>query len=213
MGRRVKELRDQLDWTREDLAKECARLGAKITADVIVNIETGRRDKTTKERRRDVTVDELVMLAQVLKTSPADLVLPKPGEDLAITPDASAPPYSVAEWFAGRQWSTGLPPVPFGRNTAHLRLYHAAWEAWEAFKNADRAARWARKSGEEEAAKTHDAVADNRLRDLGQTIDAMLDAGLESPWLTPGVAQMMLKQGWIKHSADELRVYDDIDEG
>lgn len=209
-GRRVKELRDQLDWTREDLAKECARLGAKITADVIVNIETGRRDKATGERRRDVTVDELVMLAQALKTSPTDLLLPGPGETLAITPEVEAEPLMIAEWFAGRAWSSGLPPVPFDRNTAAVRLYHAAWEAWEAYKAADRAANWARKSGDESAAEAHSASAEERLRDFGRAIDAMIDTGLQSPWVAPGIAQRM---SWMRH-ADQLRVIDlsDLDE-
>lgn len=206
VGRRIRQLRGEFKWTREELAQECAKLGVAITPDVIVNIEMGRPDRKSGERRRDITADELVTLAYVLKTSPAALTLPEPGIRLAITPNVAAEPEQIAEWFAGRQWPSGLPPAPFDRNTAHLRLFHAAWEAWEAYKTADRAARWARESSDEDAAARHAAAAEERVRDLARVVDAVIDAGLESPVLNPGIARMMVARHWVRARPDQLRV-------
>jgi transcriptional regulator with XRE-family HTH domain len=66
VARRVREVRKQRGWTAERLAAECARVGAPhLTASVIANIESGRRDQQGR-RRRDVTVDELLHLAGAL---------------------------------------------------------------------------------------------------------------------------------------------------
>ncbi len=74
-GANVRGLREQNGWTRDDLAARCAVIGyAGMTAAMITNIELGRRDKAGK-RRRDVTVDELVVLADALSV-PASALLP-----------------------------------------------------------------------------------------------------------------------------------------
>jgi transcriptional regulator with XRE-family HTH domain len=63
----LRKHRARLGLTREQLAEECARLGADhLTFAALTNIETGRRDRTTGRRRREVTVDELEVLAHAL---------------------------------------------------------------------------------------------------------------------------------------------------
>lgn len=71
---RVREARKARGWLTGDLAARCAELGrAELTGNVIENIESGRRDKDGR-RRRDVTVDELRVLADALDFSPADVL-------------------------------------------------------------------------------------------------------------------------------------------
>jgi transcriptional regulator with XRE-family HTH domain len=85
VARRVQELRKELAWSAARLAQECARVGApQLTASVIANIESGRRDQQGR-RRRDVSVDELLAFAAALGTAPTrllpDLEPPWPDED------------------------------------------------------------------------------------------------------------------------------------
>jgi transcriptional regulator with XRE-family HTH domain len=67
VARQIQQIRKRRSWSAKRLAQECAGAGAEhLTESVIANIESGRRDQHGR-RRRDVTVDELVSLAQVLK--------------------------------------------------------------------------------------------------------------------------------------------------
>lgn len=71
---RIREARKALGWQVADLAARCADHGhPELTENVIENIEGGRRDRTGR-RRRDVTVDELRVLSDVLGFSPADVL-------------------------------------------------------------------------------------------------------------------------------------------
>lgn len=72
----IRTLRRIRNWTAQRFAEECARIGApKLTASVIANIESGRRDRHGR-RRRDVTVDELVIFARVFDMTPRTLLAP-----------------------------------------------------------------------------------------------------------------------------------------
>src|SRR6266540_4947288 len=74
VAHRVRELREGRDWSGARLAEECAKAGyPQLTAEVIGNIERGRRDSGGR-RRRDVTVDELFAFARVFGLSPGFLL-------------------------------------------------------------------------------------------------------------------------------------------
>ena len=65
------------DWTAEILAERCAAAGApELTAQVIFNIESGRRDASGR-RRREVTLDEAAALARVLGVKFDALLTPR----------------------------------------------------------------------------------------------------------------------------------------
>jgi transcriptional regulator with XRE-family HTH domain len=84
---RIKEARKARDWRTADLAEQCEAAGhPELTRSVIENIESGRR--RDGKRTRDVTVDELRVLADVLHFSPADVLggLP-PGTIGSVTVD------------------------------------------------------------------------------------------------------------------------------
>jgi transcriptional regulator with XRE-family HTH domain len=73
---RIRELRQRWGWSAAELAEHCAEWGhPQLTASVIANIESGRRDKSGR-RRRDVTVDEAFAFARVLQIAVGDLVDP-----------------------------------------------------------------------------------------------------------------------------------------
>jgi transcriptional regulator with XRE-family HTH domain len=77
VARRVRELRDQWGWSAAELAEHCAEWGhPELTASVIANIESGRRDKSGR-RRRDVTVDEAAAFARVLQVPVHELIYPE----------------------------------------------------------------------------------------------------------------------------------------
>ncbi len=102
IGERIKQIRDRRGMTAKQLAARCKEIGApEITAPVIANIETGRRGPDGK-RRRDVTVDEVLILAYALEVPPILLLLPRGGtEKLQITPDAGMDLMTAAAWAAG----------------------------------------------------------------------------------------------------------------
>lgn len=73
---------------------------------MLVNIETGRPDKQTGKRRRDVTVDELLILALALDVPPTELVLPMDlvGEErtwLQVAPKFNISAWGALFWIAG----------------------------------------------------------------------------------------------------------------
>ena len=101
-GTRVREARDRRRWTARQLAEHCADAGApELTASVIANIETGRKD-ASGQRRRDVTIDELLSLAYVLEVPPVALLAPGEGERILITAKAEMGIAVALAFFSGR---------------------------------------------------------------------------------------------------------------
>jgi 8-oxo-dGTP diphosphatase len=101
-GARVREARGRRRWTARELAERCAEAGAPgLTGSVIANIETGRRDKDG-QRRRDITVDELLALAYALEVPPAALLAPGEGERIQITSKAEMGAAVALAFFSGR---------------------------------------------------------------------------------------------------------------
>lgn len=73
IGRRVSVLRKKRGWSLVALARECAALGyGQLTKNALENIEYGRIREG--QRRRRVTVEELMMLSHVLSVSPSYLL-------------------------------------------------------------------------------------------------------------------------------------------
>jgi transcriptional regulator with XRE-family HTH domain len=91
----VKQVRARRGYTVKDLAARCSELGAhELTANVLTNIEV---------RRRDVSADELLVLALALDVAPVHLLTPPPGAAtaLAVTADVVADPETAALWIRG----------------------------------------------------------------------------------------------------------------
>ncbi|MEU9516616.1 helix-turn-helix transcriptional regulator [Micromonospora sp. NPDC048169] len=118
----VARLRRASGLNRDELAKRCAERGYPLTGATIANIETGRRDAKTGKRRREVTVDELVVLADALDTVPALLVFPL-GRS-AVTEwigQGSVDTWVAVRWFGGQ----GDNPIVALGSTEHLERERA----------------------------------------------------------------------------------------
>jgi hypothetical protein len=124
-------VRRRRGWTAAQLAARCAEAGApEITSQVVANIETGRKGADDR-RRRDVTVDELLILAWALGIPPDFLWLPLDGRDeLEVTPAARLGALEAAGWAAGQR-DAWKPVGPDGSD----RDRAAAW--WRATRPMD----------------------------------------------------------------------------
>ena len=96
-GIRVRQARQRRNWTAKDLADRCAAAGApQITPTVITNLETRRR------KTREISVDEVLVLAHVLDVAPLQLIVPQDeGEELEVVPGLSLGGLAAADWIAG----------------------------------------------------------------------------------------------------------------
>ncbi|MBB1251756.1 helix-turn-helix transcriptional regulator [Streptomyces sp. OF3] len=104
VARNVKRLREGRGMTIYAMSGALGRTGRPITPSAIAKIE---------KQQRQVTVDDLTALAEVLDVSPATLLLPaadKAKEPVQITPETSAPWQAAWRWVHG-QHPLAHPPV------------------------------------------------------------------------------------------------------
>lgn len=83
----IRRARKELGWSMADLAAHCAELGdgaEVVTENVIENIESGRRRKG--ERTRDITVDEVTVIAKAMGL-PAAILFPPASPPPGFDPD------------------------------------------------------------------------------------------------------------------------------
>lgn len=82
-------------WSAERLAEEMTKVGVPWNADVVVNLEHGRR--------KSLRVHELLALAWVLEVaSPVDLLAAEGSVDMVwVTPEQRASAETVRAWFKG----------------------------------------------------------------------------------------------------------------
>ncbi len=113
VAERIKEVRKARGLTTKTLAERCARLGApQISASVLMNIESGRRDPDAR-RRRDISVDEWAVIGYALGVSPLVLLLPGDDEPFALTPQLATTARIVYDWLVGER----RPPLPTGAHS------------------------------------------------------------------------------------------------
>ena len=129
-GRRIKTLRKAKGWSVRRLVDECAAVGFEVTSNVIENIEGIQRERAHgSQRRRGITVDELMALALVLDVSPLALLLPEEPSAYPITPDVQPSAESVYQWLIAtleRPRESPNAPTPeeqlFAGNALHKAL-------------------------------------------------------------------------------------------
>lgn len=119
VAQQINRLRRKAGLNREQLAEKIQALapGKSLSAAAIGNIETGRRDKDGK-RRREVTVDEVMIFAKVLGVPPLLLVYPL-NEERAheVLPGREMPVWPAAKWFTGE--APLATQMPDGRWAVH----------------------------------------------------------------------------------------------
>jgi transcriptional regulator with XRE-family HTH domain len=104
---RVRELRQRWGWSAARLAERCAEVGApQLTASVIANIESGRRDKQGR-RRREVTVDEARYLGLALSV-PIDVLMQEEGAPIVDAQDLIGA--VLVQYLGGGRYAFRRPP-------------------------------------------------------------------------------------------------------
>ncbi|MFD7020051.1 hypothetical protein [Streptomyces sp. NPDC059928] len=197
--------RTRLGLNREQLAEECARLGAReLTYAAITNIETGRRDKAGK-RRREVTIDELMTFGYALGVPPLLLALPLGSADRVPSPARWGGLHPHYAW----RWVTGEEPPAFrnaeGRTVVDdtsiggedgpdrmevwqkvsvpTEVYRSLQAAVAALRKAGGQHHFARERHGQDSAETreaHGAYLD-RLQEFATVLNEMTDLGLRIP--------------------------------
>lgn len=115
MAAEVMRRRQEARLSREEVADRCRALGWEMSAAGLANIETGRRDKDTRRRRREVTVDELVVLARALDVAPVLLMTPLGVlDDVEVLPGHVLPAWRAYQWVTGDRTWTGPVDDPRG---------------------------------------------------------------------------------------------------
>lgn len=187
--------------TAQQLADRCALIGAPhLTASVIANIETGRRDDSGR-RRRDVTVDEWLDLAYALNASPSLLLLPLDRDQVAITPTLDMHPADALAWISGEsEPSDGERRAEWREVMAPVSLYRAIRQYWEDVARI-------------EATDTESKHYRFALRMLAQTVDAMIDQGLVPVELPAEWVSEMKREDWLRHPAEVPIQKEDCDDG
>lgn len=118
----VATYRSRREWTQADLAENLEALGLPWDRSTVAKVESGRRQ---------VTVEELVVLAAALDVSPLALFLPRDDtQRVQITPNKSVDGYWAWQWARGE-----LVPVG-GQLPADFRFYREGSPSTEA--NADK---------------------------------------------------------------------------
>jgi transcriptional regulator with XRE-family HTH domain len=98
---RVRKYRLIRDWSVRRLAEECAKRGAaQLTAASLGNIERGV-DPDAKRKRREVTVEELLILAYVLDVPPVALLLPIESSKVEPVPGVQVETIIAMKWIDG----------------------------------------------------------------------------------------------------------------
>lgn len=188
--------------TAQQLAERCAQVGLpQLTASVIANIETGRRDERGR-RRRDVTVDEWLGFARALNVGPALLLLPMDRGPVPITPTVDQHPSEALAWLAAdsepsdseqrAEWREAMAPVSLYRTVRHY------WEDVARIEASDAGAQ-----------SKHYRFA---LRMLAQTVDSMIDLGLVPVELPAEWVAEMKREDWLRHP-DEVPIRGSADDG
>ncbi|PRY43290.1 hypothetical protein [Umezawaea tangerina] len=100
----ISKRRKAAELTRAQLAKLCSDVGGPALSPTVIGyIETGRRDPEGR-RRREVTVDELLIFAKAFEVSPLLLIFPVDMDDdhtVEVLPGRDLPVWMAAKWFTG----------------------------------------------------------------------------------------------------------------
>jgi transcriptional regulator with XRE-family HTH domain len=132
VAEQVTRWRKHRGWNREELATRCKDIGMpQLTAASITNIESGRRQNGV--RRRQITVDELLVLAAALRV-PAFLLITPIGvdHDIEMIPGVFSDPWDAYTICAGAS------PQVFGDYTSVDTNFRAKLDVYKRHDEASR---------------------------------------------------------------------------
>lgn len=96
VGRAVVRCRKQQGVSAARLSELCAEAGFPIPRNTITNLENGRKES--------LPVHEVVVLAEALKVSPADLLFPAGTDETVLTARGEQDIVTTALWFSGVEY-------------------------------------------------------------------------------------------------------------
>lgn len=107
---RIRVFRKRQNLTLNQLADTCAGLGApQLSFSALANIERGATAES-KRKPRDVSLEELLIIARALGIAPALLMFPVGEQDeIQVLPGVAASPWDALQWFAGYNVASGQP--------------------------------------------------------------------------------------------------------
>ncbi|MFC1434260.1 helix-turn-helix transcriptional regulator [Streptacidiphilus sp. N1-3] len=211
VAEQVRKRREELGMTRDQLAERCASLGyPEITYAALTNIE-----RRASSRRRDVTVDELMILGFALSIPPLLLAFPVGDIDKVPLPPRSNRISTHWAW----KWAAGLEPPgmrnegggisvasgPTGGDNSRYRDSLDAWRAAvqplqayqelqaasDALAEAIRERDFARIGYGEESPEYRNANAGRlaAFRGVAEVLNRMMSEGRQVPAYTPTWAE------------------------
>ncbi len=195
-------------------AEECQRLGApRLTEASIGNIE---RTKHGQRKRREVTVDEVFVLAYALGMPPLLMMIPL-GENelLQLTTTATVHPHLAWDGATGEtvltltdRYATRIKENYKGRII--VAAFKALRGAQDAYLHADTSLRIAQDKGSpEQVTRATERVADT-IPAFAEAVENILRHGLEVPHYPRDVTDMLRRSG-ILSDPDRLVVADPTD--
>ena len=201
VAERVKHYRRRLGWSVRQLAEECAWLGApQLTEASLGNIERGPGGK---RKRRDVTVDELMILGYALGVPPLLLMIPLgENEPLRITSKAELHPHLAWDVTTG-----AAPLVVTGNYVTKVTESHEALltvqafarlrVAQDAYDQAISRARAYADSGSDRQRQAAQEAVTEALVPFAEAVEDVIRLGLEVPQWSRGTLDDLLGTGII----------------
>lgn len=223
VAEQIRSHRERLGLTREQLAAECRKLGAPgLSASAIVNIETGRRNPETNKRRREITVEELLVFSYALAVPPLQLLFPLAGmKEVPLPPEwKGVHPFLAWRWAAGEEAPSyvrgdGKPyvdrsrigengPTRFEawRQVAHpIELNRRLLDETRAFMKAGgRLAYYSEMNMlDAEEAQHQTLVRHHHLTQMAETLEEMMRAGVRTPAYDPETVEELRHTGLLAH--------------
>lgn len=203
----IRKHRDRVGLTREQLAAECAKLGApELTFGALTNIETGRKDPKTGMRRRDVSVEELQVIAYALGVPLLELMFPlKDQETVPVPPDWQ----QVQPLLAWRVAIGEEPPTRIhsdrGLYADHDRIGESGPTRLQAWQGIRGVVQWHRRLGDETReyqraeASGDDDGRRRAIERVARTLEEMMAAGLVVPAYPLDFVEEIRKTGLITY--------------
>ena len=165
----VARLRKTAGLTREQLAARCADLGwPALTVGVVGSIETGRPDETGR-RRREVTVDELAILAAALNVPPLQLIYPLGAQRVV-----EMLPGRITDVWVAYRWAYG--------DLTRVGGHHRDW--------------WGGRTDELDLHQRHTAAVDQFIRNLDDEHGDLAHRAAALKQLAE-VREDMARRGWV----------------
>ncbi|GAA1837290.1 hypothetical protein [Actinomadura chokoriensis] len=192
IARQVSALRSARGLTAKELGERMTARGCKWDRFTVSALEKGAKGE--KGARQNVTVAELLALADALDVPPVTLLVPLDGRtDLEVAPNVARSSYSALFWVTGEN-----APADAERRARWLEAAGPV-DTYRTFRDTFRAAA---------KAETREDVAgrDAHLRTLAQVIElGMLNRAITPPALPAEWLDVMRDRGWLER-ADEVPV-------